>query len=268
MSTNQYLKSTFDFLKKRTTGNNAVFHHVPKCGGTSLVTAVRTRYLLSHRHIVGDASVQAALAVKPDIEKDIYELNKEVRLFRRQYLNYLLETGVTWVSGHMTFCAAAHERYHANYKFITVLRNPVDRYISEYIHRAHKHGDTYYNTSLSLDEYLESDIGQIQSQAICEYFSSSNKSAKDTHDTDYENAKNNLAKFDVIGFVDEMDKFNRQLNAALDINVNVGHQNKSVKSSRETTQIVSDEHRKKIEKICEREVELFQFAKSLQNKTK
>jgi len=263
MSAAKSLKKTFHYLKEKSTGNKAVFHHVPKCGGTSLVTAVRWKYLMSHRHIVGDASVKATMATHPDLEKDIFSLNQEVRLFRRQFLNYLLETENTWVSGHMTFCNVAYENYHDKYKFITVLRDPVERYISEYIHRAHKQGDTYYNTQLKLDEYLESDIGQIQSQAICEYFASSTKKANEINGDDYQAAKSNLAKFDLIGFTDEMATFNTSFNEMLNININVGHKNKSVKSKSETGNIITAEHRQKITKMCQQEIELYDYAKSL-----
>ena len=220
---------------------------------------------MSHRHIVGDASVLATMATNKSLTDDIFSLNQEVRLFRRQLLNYLLETETTWVSGHMTFCEVAYENYHNQYKFITVLRDPVERYISEYIHRAHKQGDTYFNTQMSLDEYLESDIGQIQSQAICEYFASSSKKANEINGVEYEAAKKNLAKFDLIGFVDDMPAFNQKFNKMLGININVGHKNKSVKSKSETGSIITSEHRQKIEKMCCQEVELYNFAKSLSN---
>lgn len=249
-------------IKNWTLGEKVVFHHVPKCGGTSLNRALRLRYMASQRPIMANSSAKALSLFYPGIEDDPFEFHRKVHLFRKQLLHYYLSADISYITGHVGFCASAFNAYSASYRFVSVLRHPVDRFISDYLDLSVR-GASYYRTDLSIEEYLETEEAEIRANTLCLYFSSSDKSVNRYDSEDLKLAQANIEKLDLVGFVDDMPRFNRELNSLLGIRIKVGHENKSLAGSSDKRDSFSQNVISKINRLCERDVELYEKARSL-----
>jgi hypothetical protein len=66
------LKALQPRVLDRLTPQRVVFHHVPKCGGTSVGRALRKRYLLSQATVTPEASFRAfeAFTGRSDADRD------------------------------------------------------------------------------------------------------------------------------------------------------------------------------------------------------
>ncbi|WLR42966.1 sulfotransferase family 2 domain-containing protein [Bacillus carboniphilus] len=132
-----------------------LFHlHIPKTGGTSL------------KHIVKQNYQNIAEVYRPPIKKTLTKISNH---------NY------DCVIGHMRY--GAHEYFKPNkYHYITLLRNPIDRVISEYyfIARRPQHENYHLYKHLSLEEYASLPILQnMQSQFLLGYHAHQNLTIAD-----------------------------------------------------------------------------------------
>ena len=103
-----------------------VFHHVPKCGGTSVGRAIRRRYLLSQATVKPEESYRAFAAFTGRSDRDA--MLRDVLDLREQMMLYHLFDGVRCLSLHVRFSEAAFDRFGERYRFVTLLRDPVDHF--------------------------------------------------------------------------------------------------------------------------------------------
>lgn len=111
-----------------------VYIHVPKCGGTSFGTALRMRYAWSQAVIrprpgppCEDAQARAARIVR--------EYDRRDAVLARH-----LAAGTRCISGHVRYDPRLQDR-HPDHAFVTLLRDPVERFVSHYHHLQRRHPD-------------------------------------------------------------------------------------------------------------------------------
>lgn len=248
-------------LKSGLLGHHVIFHHVPKCGGTSLNRALRLRYMLSQAPIMANSTVRAMESFFESFEEHPLEFHHQVHLFRKQMLHYYMSADIAFITGHVGFCDVAYQNYRNRYKFITVLRHPVDRFISDYMDLSVR-GASYYKTGLDIEAYLQTDEARIRARTLGIYFSSARKIATKMDADDYALAAENLAKFDLVGFVDQMGEFNQQLNRLLGVKIKIGHENRSIADPSRKKQAFSDSVIDRINEMCAQDVALYEAIRS------
>lgn len=201
-----------------------VFHHVPKCGGTSVGRALRQRCLLSQATILPEASFRAFEAYTG--RSDTEAMLVDVLRLREQMLLYLMFADTRCVSAHVGFSNVAFERFRDRYKFVTILREPVARFLSHY---AWSHGRTGAHAEISdgFDAFLQSPRAERLGASYVEYFcgrcSDANIRSQDT----IEAAIRNLRRFDIVGRLDDLGGFRAAIRRELDLGVRIGHENRS-----------------------------------------
>ena len=224
-----------------------VFHHIPKCGGTSVGRALRKRYILSQATVAPEASFRARQAFTGSQDREA--LLVDVLDLREQMLLYLLFEDVRCVSAHVRFSAAAYTRFAGRYKFVTILRNPVDRFVSHYRWNRRMTED-HGHIALGFEAFLATERAQRYGAMMVEYFSGLPKEADTRSPEAVEVAQANLARFDVVGHLEDLPAFEADLRRRLGISVRIGHENSDARDARRGLSDLAPEIRARVEAIC------------------
>lgn len=234
-------------LIDRTLPQRVVFHHVPKCGGTSVGRALRMKYILSEETVLPQQSFAAysAFAHATDREQALID----VLDLREQMFLYLLYKDVRCVSLHVRFSEAAYANFADSYKFITILRDPVDRFISHYMwNRAHREAAGYI--AEELEAFLDTPRAARMGATYVEYFCGLPKAVDITTAPAIDAAIQNLARFAVVGRLDDLPKFGADLAMATGKRIKIGHENKMQQDSKARDARLTPEVMAKITALC------------------
>lgn len=208
---------------KRLHPNRLVFHHVPKCGGTSVGRAIRKRYLLSQATVLPEATYQAESALDPNGDGETLLARAED--LRERMLLYHLAAGVDCVSAHVRFSEAAWRAYGDEAKFLTMLRDPVARFLSHY-RWSHSRPEGHAHIPEAFEAFLESPAAIRLGAFYAYFFSGLPPSADMTTDEATALACRNLDRLHVVGFLDRPRDFEAAIQRRVGVRIRVGHENR------------------------------------------
>ncbi|MGY8961280.1 MAG: sulfotransferase family 2 domain-containing protein [Alphaproteobacteria bacterium] len=210
--------------RRRLHPNRVVFHHVPKCGGTSVGRAIRKRFLLSQATVLPDPTYNVEALLDPAADHGALMVRAD-ELRERMFL-YHLAAGVDCVSAHVRFSEPAWDTYRDQIKFVTILREPVARFISHY-RWSHGRPEGHAHIPEDFPTFLESPMAEQLGAFYVSFFSGLPADADMTTVEALARAKANLDKFDVIGFLDRLDDFQSAFKREVGVRIRVGHENRA-----------------------------------------
>ena len=225
-----------------------VFHHIPKCGGTSVGRALRRRYLLSQATVSPEASFRAfeLFSGRDDREQMLID----VLDLREQMLLYLMFEDVRGISAHVRFSEKAYHRFSERYKFVTVLRDPVERFMSHYFWAWNK-ADAHGRIEEDFEAFLETDRARRLGATIVEYLCGLPKEVATHSEQAVASAIANLAKFDVVGDIGNVAGLQIGLREALGVKVSIGHENKARPTIKRASEALANTAaRSRVEALC------------------
>lgn len=225
------------------------FLHVQKCGGTSIKQALRAGFpLVRPRDEVLDLDAAASTRIASRLDLNNFE-------FRDQLLSYHLESAYPRViMGHFRFTAALHERYLDDVAFVTVLRRPADRFLSAYFYDRYK-ANEYGRIEESLETFLLHDgeptlRARVHAEKYAALFrGDGTKDARRASADDVAAAIENLKRFAVVGFLEELEPFVTQLDEWADTPLDIPVLNTTPASATQRDE-VTPELLSVIEDIC------------------
>lgn len=234
-----------------------VFHHVPKCGGTSVGRALRRRYILSQQTVLPEESFRAFETFTG--RRDREQMLIDALDLRDQILLCHVFCDVHCVSAHVRFSNSAYNRFKDRYRFITLLREPVPRFISHYFW-----GHDQPQAHARIEEDFEAFLGTARAKRLgatyVEYFCGLPKGADITGSEAIEAAKNNLKLFDVVGRLDDLPAFEGNLKQLLGAHVRIGYENKAKQLATVRKSTVTPELRRRVEELCAPDLAIWQSA--------
>ncbi len=201
MISNETFKSLHQWAIDRVCGQRIVFHHIPKCGGTSIARALRRAYLPSQAAVKPEQIIRAHQAWQ---RGHVTSSGRPSDLTEMMLL-YLLYCDVRCVAAHIPFSDIGFEIFSDRYAFVTMLRDPVERFISNY----------YWNTTRPagdrrieqpLEEFLETEAAVRLGSTYVRYFCGMPGRAQFTT-RDVDTAIANLRRISFVGFLDEVGEF-------------------------------------------------------------
>ena len=254
-------RSTISKARQRLHPNRIVFHHVPKCGGTSVGRAIRKRFLLSQATVLPEATYRAEEMLDPSASAA--ELLARAEELRERMFLYHLAAGVDCVSAHVRFSDAGWAAYGEKAKFVTILREPVARFISHYRY-SHCRPGAHGHIPEDFETFLNGPAAR-QFGAFYTYFFSGLPSTADmTTGEALDRAKANLAKFHVVGFLDDTPGFESAIKAQVGVRIRIGHENKARAPKPSGDREFAD----LIDEITQPDQAFFAFARKLQGPRK
>lgn len=239
------------------------FIHIPKCGGASLSKAIKTCYAtwdIRDTELYGLNAVAALKAAECIAGHPLETYDPAVIRFRQNLFIYAMsQPHIKYIRGHYLFSNIAAQQFGDSISFVTMLRDPVKRFISGYFYNRHK---DYGNNQLNehLDKYVTSQAAYHSGQTYVRYLCG-DPEQKDCRSSEaLEQAKSNLHKFSVVGCLEHKDIFFNQFYQQFGRQLNLGNWNSNPKSKAYQDTIVTDEIITKIEELCEVDIQLYNYA--------
>ncbi|MEE2692631.1 MAG: hypothetical protein VX640_13935 [Pseudomonadota bacterium] len=237
---------------------NCCFHHIPKSGGTSLSEALHAVVPLN-RHIgevPANTTRRAASIFYSGLDDEIAfyddgDRGAEVFSLREKMLLAFMANDCALVHGHILFSQKADRHFGERYKYVTMLRDPVSRVISNY-RAAQRAG--YVCDEFSV--YLNTRIGRAHATHNLRYFSGRAFVEEADAAAALIEAKAAIDRFAVIGFVDAMDDFVSRFEEVFGARLSIGRYNVGKSAPPE---IAADE-RRRLEALCAADIELHEYA--------
>lgn len=186
-----------------------LFLHMPKCGGTSLSEALYATVPLHQRVAVLDAvSTRRAASIlafdrddgalcHDDLEHGHLTFDLRQRLMLAQ-----MAAGAQLIHGHVLYSEAAERHFSNRYRIVTMLRDPVERAISNFSMMA---ANGY--VAPDVDAWLDGPVGRSHATVFLRYLGGQNVVTKDEEPAILTLALQRLERVAVMGFLDDLPGF-------------------------------------------------------------
>lgn len=191
-----------------------VYLHVPKCGGSSFGAALRLRYAFSQATIplnLGDATLTGEARILSDYAA------------REAHLARLIARKTRCIAGHLRYPPALHAR--SGYHFVTLLRDPAQRFVSHYRYLQRRHPDP--SRPQTLAAFLDTeDARRLASQYLFHFAGDALTTCPDIPQA-LATAHQNLALFTLIGDLAHPRAFARALGQLTGVPLPILHRNRA-----------------------------------------
>jgi len=230
------------------------FLHVPKCGGTSVDAAISEAYgWKSCLHLDSAASRKASETRQEDLME-----------YRNSLLPYFMEQdGLRYISGHFVFDAGLYGRYGSQWRYITLLRHPVEKYLSQYFFNLQKQHKEHFGIEESLERFIESEEGVRLGQDMVQKITGRARvtpEGSSERQSQIELAIQHIEKFHLVGILEDLPGFEAGFKKRFGASLHIKKMNRN--SSKDKKK-VSPAIRKKIESLCEPDLALYEHVKKM-----
>lgn len=222
-----------------------IFFHIPKTAGTSLVSGLHNAFFdfknpFRRYHF----SVCPRASLSGNIEHTLSD-----RITIAKY--GLRLRNVKLVTGHFPYFNLKEAVVnHDEWKSLTVLRDPVKRFISEYFYNKRK-ASNHLKINANLDDYLVSESAKISGETYLRWFSS---------EKDLGMAKENMGQIDVIGFQENLNELREHLIQDYGMRIKLKKTNKRPKKLHNEAEMeISDYQMGRIRELCKKDTILYEY---------
>lgn len=228
---------------------------MPKCGGSSIDEAILKWYPdWAVFSLPAAASARAASLA-----------GREVLDFRRDLLLFAFsrQKDGGYIRGHFPFSLAAWTEFHDRWKFITILRHPVDRWFSNYFfNRFRDHGHSMIRGDLEefLDTPRAADEGCMFVRLLSE-----RPAAEGRTPNAVAAAIANLERFHMVGLLEQLPDFVSRIHQTFGIALAIGKRNQSPLAKSSQRELITPEILSRVEALCEPDLQVHQRAAEIAN---
>lgn len=247
----KFLSNVRKYLKNHRFANPDVkifFLHIPKCGGSSMTESLTRLYAPSFRfHIEPSPSQNAARLLSIPWQRECECM-----------LSYFMgHPQIRCITGHFLWSEVCYENFHENWRYITVLREPVDRWLSNYFYGRYKTHSNFRKIEQDLEAFLDTERSKRFGSNLVRFLSGHAEATAEA----LEVAKNNVERFDVVGFLDNIDRFQADIERLLGCRVSFPHKNASLRNELREEYRANDDIMQRIRELCAPDLELYRYAK-------
>jgi hypothetical protein len=225
--------------------------HVPKCAGSSISRAIRQQLFVGFKGATFKIDLRAS-------HKSSQLSSMDAMRVREILLAYNLSNAQNYFGSGHVYCRPNVVEYYMNeWDFVTILRNPIDRWISEYVYSTYKDSDWQKNI-LPIDDYLASERGKVTGIEFIRYFSSMPNDYVGNVEEFIDEAVENLRRFSVIGTIEDIERWRESFNKRFNTDLSIPRINTSPRVGVADRIRSDDSIMKKIEELCEPDLRVYQ----------
>lgn len=237
-----------------------IFVHIPKTGGSSISAALRRHYRLSRWHVKSAASAQAARR-RFGVPDDTAVTQEEVQSLRLMLVHYAAQCGRRYITGHFWADASVVALRSLGYRLITCLRDPVERWYSDYFYNRYK-SEEHGRIDEEFETFLEGGEARAMGTTYVRYLggirADGDYTGRDARDT----ALANLAHYDAVGFLEDLPGFVRQLRGCTGLRLRMPHRRRSPATPALVERYRnSPVHRRAVEALCAPDIAIYREAR-------
>ncbi|MCU7556111.1 sulfotransferase family 2 domain-containing protein [Alteromonas sp. ASW11-19] len=201
------------------------FCHVPKCAGVSLSKAIFSALypaLFKASRFSGHIDLTASRHSEALLDVDMMTA-REVQL-----ITHLSDKYRVYTNGHCIARPDVVSKFYKQWHFVTVLRDPVERFVSEYVYNRFK-TSTWQKLDTGIDSYLASPSAQTSATTYARYFSgiAQPEAIQNDPETAARLAIDNLQRFSVCGTLSNMPRWQESFNQTFHTRIHIGNRNSS-----------------------------------------
>ena len=258
----KFMKEYTESLKKMVRGvlrkdnPNVYFTHIQKTGGTSIDHAISQYYRrCDYSRIFAAPSYRAADVLA---QKSTTQTRRQHVWEIREYLvAYEMAKSTKYIAGHVPFSQTIWEEFHNDYIYLIVLRDPVKRFISKYFYNTFK-ASNHLKMERDLQDVVSSSSGKDWGSEYVRFISGLNNNDDCTSNNAIQKAKDNLEKFNVIGFLENLEAFVNDFHEVSGIRLQISHKRENPVSKPE----IDESTIFKIKELCQPDIEIYEYAKN------
>ncbi len=265
-------RSLLSRLEQRLVNQRWIFVHLPKCGGTSISSGLQRALGAGTEGFVDP--VKTRNWTRYDLADDVRAEGSE-RLFRMRltFLRGYADRGLPFIYGHFPVDERLFNDPTHEYRWVTVLRDPVDRLISQFKYWTLTQEPSAADSASSIDRrwnaYLGSDLCRYHANLYSYYLGGHAAGFDDNRiDEMREHAQANLQAFDVCGCIENLKSVADAFQAETGCAVRFQRRNSSEANSQTQRQVrVLQEFEKRIDRnhlrnLTSSDAELYHLARS------
>lgn len=226
------------------------FLHVPKCGGVSVRAAVRRAYGLQGR------SKGVVQTIDPSTSSRLAAAAGVPTALMRKYLvaNAMLGSA-RHIGGHVQYDAALDAAVGREWSYVTVLRDPVRKWYSQYFYNRFKDAE-HGKVTEDLEAFLESPAARMYGHDYAFYLGPGRPETGEPLDVAATIA--NLDRFEVIGLLEELPRFVHDFERAFGPRLRILHQNRTPAPASARKLAEDPDLRAKVEALCSVNLEVYE----------
>lgn len=233
------------------------FLHLPKCAGTSVARALRRQWPDTATFpINAGASIEAVRTRSGAAGVSSFDPVHDLRVDLALYATALRHIDLVYGHVHLAAELTSHDGPAADFVFATVLRDPVERWVSMYRYNRHKERGGL-RTDLSPEDWLTTDVGQSAGRLYVEYLADRPRGIPTAQDVGV--AIDRLDRLDVIGFSDDLPGFGDAFEEKTGIGLDIRHENASPDTSEEP---LSESLLEQVHHLCEADRRIYDAARA------
>lgn len=250
---------TLKHLAGRGPSYGIVFHHIPKCGGVSISSAMHAAYApWLVRNIGASRTVEAVRVLGRGPEANGAIAWSDVHRLRTQLLAMYLAEGARCVSGHVQFSPAIQARFRETHRFVTVLRDPLDRFVSQFLYST-RASQSYDRREMDWTEADLARVGPGWGRTMARFLAGADE-AGDMDDKELvARAKDSLHALDIVGFLDDLPAFARAVHESAGARLAIGRENRS--SAKQTGELHQHPLMQRVRDYCAVDCEIYSYAR-------
>ncbi|MCF2901371.1 sulfotransferase family 2 domain-containing protein [Pseudoalteromonas sp. OFAV1] len=267
-----------------TQSKSICFIHIPKSGGISIDLALREQFAVAGQpRFSREGAIAMSLAGMNREINDLDSISEFSDHHAKQLsglLAYHLAQNWQYISGHVTTNKQLLDQFAKQYHFLTVLREPVSRFKSNYVYNKLTNSLPIMSPNNLSTDNLTQEVDAILSHrrgwqmANVTSMCVTGRFASDEHDakTLQSEFSDNLEKYSVVSFLDNLDSFSSKIYTLTGKQINIGshnttesHLDKQKQCVKDTLQnYLNEPHiNKKIQHLCRFETENYLRAKEI-----